>query len=186
MGATLGDQLSQAATTAARVGLRSSSQAINVSFRATKLTARLIIALARTLLQSAASHAPGKQMTMRQLQKNSNNIENIDLDAQKDLKALKKELRRQQVDFHVTRQRGTDQYTVYFAGRDVNAVKKSLEKVVSGWDKAAGRKPMKERFAAAKAAAAERNAARKAERSAEHTTEKAVSDAARSSQRDAR
>lgn len=181
MGATLGDQSAQAATTAARVSL----QAIRVSFRATSLTARpirnIIRGLTRNVSSIVADHAPGRNVTMRQL---GGNVENIEIDKQEDLKALKRELRRYQVDYHITHDRDTDKYTVYFAGRDINAVKQSLEKIVADWDKNSDRKPMQERFSSAKEAAAQLNAARKAERSTEKVAEQAAEKLTQ--QRDAR
>ena len=171
MGATLGDQLSQPAATAARVSL----QAIRVSFRATTLTARPIRNIMRGLTRKvsaiATDHAPGKNVTMRML---GGNIESVEIDKQEDIKVLKRDLRRYQVDFHITHDRDTDRYTVYFAGKNISAVKQSLQKIVAEWDQNAGRKPMKERFNTAKEASAQLNAARKVERSAEKTAEQAV------------
>lgn len=149
-------------------------QASVISFRSAELTARLLRSIIRQTVE--ASDNGGKKISNRKL--NSRGAtEHIDLDSQEDLRALRKELRRYGVDYSIMKNPSTDQYEVWFLGKDLQRVHEGLKKAVAQWDKDAGRKPMAERFTDAKAEADRRNAERAAEKA--HQKTKTVSKGAR-------
>ena len=138
-----------------------------MTFYATRLSASVLRQVIRHVTQQRASRAEaaradevGHEVNLRDL---SGQKEKVDLDSQEDLRALREELLRYQVDYSVLHDTETGKYEVWFASRDIGQVHAGLERVVKDFDRNAGRTPMAERFEAAKEEAVKRNTERAAE-----------------------
>ncbi len=96
-----------------------------VDFYATKLSARLLLWIAKKLL-STPENKIGKQ-TVKQLQRKGASVEKVPI-ASEDLKQLRRELNRYGVDYSLLREKGTGKYTLFFKGQDATLIRTALEK----------------------------------------------------------
>lgn len=119
-------------------------EAVSVTWKGTKITAKALYALVRELIANRNKMQHGQQ-TMRKLNLQNRELEQIDLSGQ-DLKNFRNQLNKYAVDFSVVRDKTTQQYTVFFKSQDVERVYSGLEKCVAGFDRTVKKKPVKEVF----------------------------------------
>ena len=102
----------------------------------------------------------GTEKTKKDLQKQAKQM-------RQDIRALRREFKRNQVDLAVKKNPETGYYTVFYGANDVNRAKKAFEKVLGKSVEKPKRPPMKERLAAAVKESERREAARAVEKIAE-------------------
>lgn len=135
-------------------------KALQIDFKALKVTAQLLRAVIKKMLSGNGTEiAVQGEQSMRQLRKAGDRLEQVPISAA-DLKVFRKELRKMDVDYSLLRQKGTDNYSVFFKGRDISCIRTALEHCIS--NVASDRRPMHEVLQSATERAAQR-----AEQSAE-------------------
>lgn len=139
--------------------MRLSEKALQIDFKATKITARLVMNLAKKALHQNGTKS-GRQ-TVKQLQRKGSSVENVPVSAE-DLRQLRRELRRYGVDYSIVKDRNTGVYSLFFKAQDASMIRTALEKCLGS--ATIGRKPMREVLANAQARAEQRQAQRAAER----------------------
>lgn len=141
------------------------NQAAEYVLRLSTLSAQALIKVLAVKLPSkaigvskqAVQHyrTTGKQ-NIAELQKKGA-LEHVDI-SKTDLRALKKEFKKYNVDFSIRREKDSGLYHVFFKGNDVDRVQLVLQKVVKEFDKTPEHKQtLQEKIDRAKVGAKERN-----------------------------
>lgn len=134
-------------------------QTIEVTWKATEMTAKVIKELIAMLMARHNSPAHGEQK-LEQLNAQNRQLESVDISAT-DLKAVKQELKQYSVDFSVKKVPNSNEYKVFFKGQDVDRVYQGLSNYVKGIDNLTKKKPMQETIKEAEKEANDRAEARK-------------------------
>lgn len=119
------------------------NQAAEYVLRLSTMTAQEVIKLLAVKLPGKAidmskqaihhQRITGRQ-NLAELQKKGA-LEHVDID-KTDLRALKKEFKKYNIDFSMIRVKGTNEFHVFFRGNDIDRVHLGLEKVVKDFQKA--------------------------------------------------
>lgn len=140
------------------MGAEIGEQAIQIEWKATKITVAALKALIQLLVSNRGKIVHGQQ-SLKKLNLHGKKLESVEM-AGEDIKAFRRELNRYAVDFSIKQDSDTKKYTVFFKGQDVERVYSGLEKCVANFDRTS-KKPMKEVMEKAEQKAEERNANRK-------------------------
>ena len=136
------------------------SKAVNITYRGTIISAKVISELINYYLQSTEKQAYGKQ-SLRKLNRKDRALDSIPVTSA-DLKGLQKELSKYGVDYSVRKSLAEkDTYDVYFKGSDITQIQNGLKNYMAKSFKRRERLSLKERMAAAVQTAKERNDIRK-------------------------
>lgn len=138
-------------------------QAIQVSIKAAEISFNLMRLLIRKIVSNrktnSASLKEGKQ-SLRSLNRQGKQLEQVEI-PDKDLKQLRRDLRKHSVDYAIMREKGSSNYHVYFKSQDVDRIYTALERCVASFDKTTVKKrPIREQLENARKVAAERAASR--------------------------
>lgn len=117
-------------------------QAVEVTIKGTKISLVMLQQIIRSLLDKKNQRQYGEQK-LEKLNKQGKKLESIDLPNQ-DLKNFKKILKKYEVDFSIMKEKGKDEYTIFFKGQDIDRVYKGLENCLNDLDLEKGKKPIKE------------------------------------------
>lgn len=150
--------------------IRMGEKALQLDFRATVVTARLLRSLLRKALSEPVEESKiirGEQ-DLQQLREKGTTLEQVPVD-KSDLRQLRRELQRVGVDYSILKDRDTGIYSVFFKTQEANTIRIALEKCIAS--ATTGRRPMKEVLHDA-ATRAEQHEQQRGERAQERQTER--------------
>ena len=104
-------------------------QAVQVTFRTAAVTFDMILRATRISVQRHNGIKHGEQK-IQNLNRQGKQLESVSL-MQEDIKSFRKELNRYGVDFSVVKDKQTNEYSVFFKGKDTERVYNALEKVLN-------------------------------------------------------
>jgi hypothetical protein len=132
-------------------------EAIKVTLKGTQISFRVLKALIQTLLENRDKISHGEQ-SLKKLNLQNKQLESVPITSN-DIKALRKELNRYSVDFHIMKDRNSGEHTVFFKGQDVDRVYQGLSNCIKNFDRdTVKKKPIKEVIKEATEKVAEREA----------------------------
>lgn len=140
------------------MGIDLGEQAIQVEWKAAKVSVKALKELIKQLLENRNKIKHGEQKLTR-LNLQGKKLESVEL-AKEDIKSFRRELNKYSVDFSVMRDQETGNYNVFFKGQDIDRVYSGLQRCVQNFDRIS-KKPIKEVMREAEQKANERNAERK-------------------------
>ena len=117
-------------------------QAIEVSFKATKISYNLLVALSKSIVESKDKIEHGEQ-SLKKLNMQGRKLESIDL-PDSDIKSFRKQLNKHSVDFSIMQNKDTKEYTIFFKGQDIERVSMGLKNCLNDISKNKNKKSFKE------------------------------------------
>lgn len=109
---------------AARAGINTTTKAVALSFRATKLTARVLYKAIKT----HQNKIPTGKQTVKELARQNQGMSSLDINNH-DIKIFEKSMKKYYVDYAIITNSKTSPptHTIFFKGRDADAVTKAFE-----------------------------------------------------------
>lgn len=140
-------------------------QVVQIAYRGMEFSAREMLLLMRHVLEkrnAVENKIVHGEQSLKKLNEQNRALEKIQID-RADLKAVKRELNKNSVDFAVRKDPDSGEYRLYFKAQDVDRVYDGLSACIKKFDSRPQRTPMSEQLTAAAEKAAELNASHQAE-----------------------
>ncbi|CAM2078033.1 MAG: DUF3801 domain-containing protein [uncultured Clostridium sp.] len=105
------------------------NKAISVSIKTSQVTSKLLLEVIKAIANNRYKVVNGEQ-SLKELNKKGRALENINID-KNDLRAIKRQLKKDGIDFAIKKDNSNDIFNLYFKAQDISQIEKIFKEYVN-------------------------------------------------------